>query len=358
MIPPDTSTPDRIVIRAPNWLGDAVLALPAMAAVRTHFRSTHLTVAAPPSVAALFREGTDAYPDQVLVLPTEHRAAVSALRTGRFDIAMLYPNSFRTAWQVRAAGIPERWGYARAQRGWLLTRRALRPKGTRGHGPEHHVDYYRNLVRGLGIPVDDVPPRVEATPKSRESARRVLGAWAGEQTPIVLMAPGAAYGQAKQWPPDRMAEVLVRLVRDRGVRVVLVGAGHDREAGIRMESLLRSTAPEPLSQVRNLIGQTDLGSLVALAERARVCITNDSGAMHVASATGCPIVVPFGPTDERVTRPVGRAEVLTADVFCRPCHLRDCPIDHRCMRRITVDHVFQAASRHLAFPRSTPWQNP
>jgi heptosyltransferase-2 len=341
-------------MRAPNWLGDAVLALPAMAAVRAHFPSAHLTVAASSSVAALFREGTDAYPDQVLDLPAEDRAAVAALRAGRFDIGVLFPNSFRSAWQMRRAGIPERWGYARGLRGWLLTRRALRPEGTRGRGPEHHVDFYRNLIRGLGIPCDEVPPRVEATARSREGAQRALRGWAQDAVPYVLVAPGAAYGQAKQWPPDRVAEVVVRLMRDRGVRVVLIGAGHDRAAGMEIESRVRAAAPEQWTQLRNLIGQTDLGTLVALAERARVCITNDSGAMHVASATGCPIVVPFGPTDERVTRPVGRAEVLTADVFCRPCHLRDCPIDHRCMRRITVDQVFQATSRHLAFKRSDP----
>lgn len=352
MIPPDRSAPDRVLVRAPNWLGDAVLALPAMAAIRAHFAAAHLTVAAPASVAALFREGTDAYPDQVLVLPTDQRATVTALRAGRFDIAVLFPNSFRSAWQVRRAAIPERWGMARSQRGWLLTRASLRPERTRGRGAEHHVDYYRNLVRGLGIPCDDVPPRVEATPKSRESARRALGPWAGAPGPYAIVAPGAAYGQAKQWPPDRMADLMVRLIRDRGVHIVLVGAAHDREAGVRIEARMRTSGPDLALRVRNLIGQTDLGTLVALAEQARVCVTNDSGAMHVASASGCPIVVPFGPTDERVTRPIGRAEVLTADVFCRPCHLRDCPIDHRCMRRITVDQMFHAVSRHLAFPRS------
>ena len=352
MIPPDRSTPDRVVLRAPNWLGDAVLALPAMAAVRAHFASTHLTIAAPASVAALFREGSDAYPDAVVTLPSSHRETITALRAGRFDIAVLFPNSFRSAWQMRRAGIPERWGYARSSRGWMLTRAAQRPAGTRGQGPEHHVDYYRNLVRGLGIPCDDVPPRVEATPRSRESARRVLGPWADDPAPFVIVAPGAAYGQAKQWPPDRMAALMVRLMRDRGLRIILVGAGHDREAGMQIDAHIRAEASASSINVRNLIGQTDLGTLVALAEQARVCITNDSGAMHVASATGCPIVVPFGPTDERVTRPVGRAEVLTADVFCRPCHLRDCPIDHRCMRRITVDQMFHAVSRHLAFSRS------
>jgi heptosyltransferase-2 len=135
---------------------------------------------------------------------------------------------------------------------------------------------------------------------------------------------------------------------------VLVGAAHDRDAGRAIESWLRANAAEALPRVKNLVGHTDLGTLVALTSRSRVCVTNDSGVMHVAAATGRPVVAIFGPTDERVTRPLGRGDVLTADVFCRPCHLRDCPIDHRCMKRITVDAVFAAVSRHLAFTPSGP----
>jgi heptosyltransferase-2 len=356
MIAPDHTQVARLVVRAPNWLGDAVLALPAMAAVRRHFASAHLTAAAPASVAALFREETDARPDAILVLPSDNRAATRALREGAFDLGILFPNSFRSAWMLRRAGIAQRWGIARGGRGWLLTRRSATDVG-RGFSRAnsagrfvHHVDFYRNLVRGLGIPCEDDAPVLKPSAHSRAAAEAVLehaAVPAGAR--LVGIAPGAAYGQAKQWPPARMAALMARLIRDRDVTCVVVGAAHDRPAAREIESWLRAHAPEARPRVVDVVGRTDLGSLVGLASMCRVFVSNDSGAMHVAAATGRPVVALFGPTDERVTRPIGRGDVLTADVFCRPCHLRDCPIDHRCMKRIDVDTVFAAVSRHLAY---------
>ena len=168
----------RVVIRAPNWLGDAVLALPAMAALRQHFAHASLTVAAPAGVAALFREGTGVRPDTVLVLPESPREGVRALREGKFDLGVLFPNSFRSAWMFRRAGVPERWGIARSARGFLLTRksdqRLIRRSRVSGEG-RHHADYYRALVRGLGVDCDDGPPMLAASPASKASAATLLG---------------------------------------------------------------------------------------------------------------------------------------------------------------------------------------
>ena len=216
----------------------------------------------------------------------------------------------------------------------------------------HHSEYYRELVRGLGIPVDDDAPKIVASASARAKALALIGNAEPEKARVITLAPGAAYGQAKQWPPTRVAELVARLVRDRSARCVLVGAGHDKDAGRAIETWLRANAPAALDGVVNLIGRTDLATLVAITSLSRVCVSNDSGVMHVAAATGRPVVAIFGSTDERVTRPLGRGDVLTADVFCRPCHLRDSPIDHRCMKRITVDQVFAAVSRHLAFGTS------
>ena len=333
----------RVVIRTPNWLGDAVLALPAMVALRQHFADASLTVAAPAGVAALFREDTGVRPDGVLVLPSSHRDAVRALRDGKFDLGVLFPNSFRSAWMLRRAGVAERWGVARSARGFLLTRRS-RVSGEGGH----HADYYRALVRGLGVDCDDRPPALTASQASKATALTLLTrAGVAGDARLIGVAPGAAYGQAKQWPPARMAEVIARLVREHDATCLLLGATHDRLAAREIESWLRSHAPDTQSRVLDFVGRTDLGSLVGLAAMCRVFVSNDSGAMHVAAALGPPIVAMFGPTDERATRPLGVADVLTADVFCRPCHLRDCPIDHRCMKRITVERVFTAVSRHL-----------
>jgi len=335
----------RIVIRAPNWLGDAVLALPAMTAVRRHFADAHLTVAAVPSVAALFREETEVRPDRVLELPEMTRAAVAALEGGAFDAGLLFPNSFRSAWQFSRAGIGERWGFATSMRGMLLTRKSKRPGPERGR---HQADFYRALVRGLDIPCDDAPPVLRASAPSLERATALLrqrNVTAGIK--LVGVAPGAAYGQAKQWPPDRVAAVLARLVRDAGVTCVIVGASHDRAAAREIESWLRAHASDTAARVVDLVGRTSLAALVGLTSQCDAFLSNDSGAMHVAAALGRPVVATFGPTDERATGPIGVHDVLTAPVFCRPCHLRDCPIDHRCMKRITVDRVFAAVGRHL-----------
>jgi heptosyltransferase-2 len=336
--------PRRVVVRPPNWLGDAVLALPALAAVRRHFADAHLTIAAAPAVAAVFREETDAAPDAVIEVPGGSRAAVATLRAGRFDVAVLFPNSFGSAWQVWRARVPERWGYATSGRGWLLTRRARPIRGSRRR---HQAEHYRDLALGLGLSPAEELPRLAPTAASREEAGRLVAAAAPDSGPLIGMAPGAAYGQAKQWPPERMAAVAARLIEQDGATVVLVGATHDRDAARAIESWLRLHAPGAAGRLVNLAGRTSLGALIGLIARMTAFISNDSGAMHVAAALGRPVVVVFGPTDERRTRPLGDQAVLHADVFCRPCMLRDCPIDHRCMTRVTVDDVYAAVSARL-----------
>ena len=334
--------PQRVVVRPPNWLGDAVLALPALSAVRRHFADAHLTIAAIPSVAALFRETTGARPNQIVELPAAKAPARAALRGGAFDLVVLFPNSFRSAWEVRRAGIRERWGYPTSGRGWLLTRRSRR---ARPRSSRHQSDYYRDLVRGLGIDCDDAPPEIQASAMSIERAATLLGErGVAASTPVVAFAAGAAYGQAKQWPPDRVAAVIARLVRQRDVTAVLVGASHDRDSARAIESWLRAHAPDAVARTIDLVGRTTLGALVGVAARAQVFVSNDSGAMHVAAALGRPVVAIFGPTDERATRPIGTHTVLTAAAFCRPCMLRDCPIDHRCMKRISDDQVYAAVA--------------
>jgi heptosyltransferase-2 len=336
----------RLVVRAPNWLGDAVLALPAIASIRRHFAGAHLTIAAPAGVAGLFREETDARPDSVLELPRPARAAVAALAGGRFDLGILLPNSFRSAWQFWRAGIPARWGYATGGRRLLLTRVSPRPRRPR---PAHHADYYRALVRGLDVPADEAAPRVAPTDASQARVAELLTrAHVAPGARLVGVGPGAAYGQAKQWPPDQMAAVLAKLVREAGVTCLVVGAGHDRAAARAIESWLRTHAPDAAGRVVDLVGRTSLEALVGLSARCAVFVSNDSGAMHVAAAVGRPVVALFGPTDERATRPIGDHDVITEAVFCRPCLLRDCPIDHRCMKRITVDRVAAAVLGRLA----------
>jgi heptosyltransferase-2 len=325
------------VIRAPNWLGDAVMALPAMSAIRAGFPHAALAVAAIPSIAPLFLEQTPVAQDEIVTV--DPRTERGQLEAGRFDAAILLPNSFRTAWVARQAGIPERWGYAAGGRGWMLSRRVARPRGRL-----HQAAYYQQLVRGLDLATPDIAPRVSPRTDTLDRATALLREQGvADRATLVGMAPGAAYGHAKRWPPARVAEVIVRLARDHGATCVLVGAPGDRDASREIESALPAGA-----RAIDLVGRTDLRVLVGVLSRCAAFVSNDSGAMHLAAAAGVPVTAIFGPTDERVTAPVGDHDVLVHPVFCRPCMLRDCPIDHRCMKRITVDAVTASVARRLA----------
>jgi heptosyltransferase-2 len=331
-----TSEVRRLVMRAPNWLGDAVMALPAMAAVRKAHPDAFLAVAAVSSIAPLFQEQTSAHANRVVVVDDKHEPAT--LREGAFDTAILFPNSFRSALNARRAAIPERWGYAASFRSPLLTRTARRPR-TR----VHQMAYYTELVRGLGMPVEDTLPCVRVTSATAARAAAILEqSGVPQDATLVGFAPGAAYGHAKRWPPGRVTEVIARLAREGRATCVLVGAAGDRPAGREIEQAL-----PPGIQAINLIGRTDLRVFAGVLARCRAFVSNDSGAMHLAAALGVPVTAIFGPTDERATAPAGDHDVLLHQVFCRPCMLRECPIDHRCMKGVTVEAVFQSVARRL-----------
>ena len=335
-----------MLVRAPNWLGDAVMALPALEAVRRAFAGRTVILAGLASIAPIFQERTGAAPDEILSIDRSNEAA--QLKSGRADGILLLTNSFGSAWRATRSGAAERWGYRSDGRGWLLTRGIARPRR-----PVHQVEYYLELARGLGLgdlkaenlgaeALAKAAPRIDPVPGTLERADTILvGAGLSASERIVGFAPGAAYGHAKRWPPDRVAQVIAALSR-RGVAAVMVGTGADRDTGRAIESSL-----PPDARVVNLIGRTSLRQLVGILARCAAFVSNDSGAMHVAAALRVPVTAMFGPTNERETAPRGDADVLTRDVFCRPCMLRECPIDHRCMKRIEVDAVLQSVVSQL-----------
>ena len=338
----------RLVVRTPNWLGDIVMALPVFAALREQYPEEVLVAATPGSYAPLLSLVPGV--NEVLSLPTGGGAQLRALRQGRFDAALLLTNSFGTAWTIRRAGIPERWGFSGQWRRPLLTR-ALTPPPRRP--PLHHVARYLELVRGLGIEARVTEPGGVASAEMIQRARRLLDQMGGDsRRPIVGIAPGAAYGHAKRWLPDRYARVMTRVCHEFDACVVLLGSSHDRDAGHAIECTLAATAEA--SNVVNLIGRTDLSLLVGLLAVSSAVISSDSGPMHLAAALGIPGTALFGPTDERLTSPVGRHDVLTHQVRCRPCFCRDCPIDHRCMTGISEDTVFESVVAHLTASQSEP----
>ncbi len=327
--------PERLLIRAPNWLGDAVMALPAVRAVRAALPNARIAVGAVAAVAPIFEEHTGAAQDDIVVVSAA--TEVASLAGASFDAALLLTNSFRTAWAARQAGIGDRWGYRGNMRGLLLTRPVGRPSG-----PVHQSAYYADLVRGLGIPVSETVPRMSVRPETFIRAQAfLLRHGVSVEAPVVGFAPGAAYGHAKRWPPKRVAEVIARLAGSSGATCMLVGAAGDRAAAREIELALPSGV-----RVVDFVGRTDLRLLVGLLAVCDAFVSNDSGAMHLAAALGVPVTAIFGPTDEHATAPDGN-DVLVHDVFCRPCMLRECPIDHRCMKGITVDAVFESVSRRL-----------
>ncbi len=332
--------PQTIVVLTPNWLGDAVMALPALAAVRRHHGADTLVVAARPSTAALFRMVPGV--DRVLPLDaSSRRADAEALAQIRADVALLFPNSFGSAWAVRRAGIPERWGFASDFRRPLLTKAVRKPRGRM-----HQSEYYLALVSALGMPPTGEPPRVVVPDRGVPPRVGTAGAarrW--RRGGARRHGPGRRVRAAKQWPPERFGRLARLLHERRGVVSVLVGSRADRATGDQI-------APGP--HVVDLIGQTDLPVLAGVMARSRAFVSNDSGAMHLAAAVGLPVTAVFGATDERATAPLGPAspsapphEILTCDVFCRPCMLRECPIDHRCMKRIEPERVCAAVERQL-----------
>lgn len=308
---------EKLVIFAPNWLGDAVMALPAIADVRRHAPGATIAVAARPPIAPLFKivAGVD---EVVPVEPLEKR----------FDTALLLPNSFRSAWLAARAEIPERWGYRTQLRGALLTRAVARPRRV------HQADYYRHLVQALGFPNGNAIPHLDVPPHIREAGAQALrrAGWDG-RAPVVALAPGAAYGGAKRWPPEYFAEVAADLAAD-GVHVVMIGTAADAETAALVKRAFEGRSGRG-AQLASLVGLTDLPTLAGVLANSRALVTNDSGAMHLAAAIGVAVTAMFGPTNERATRPLGDAHtILTHDVWCRPCMLRECPINHGCMRGI------------------------
>jgi len=326
-------TVPRLVVFAPNWLGDAVMALPAIAAVRRGIPHASLTIAARPTIAPLFSIVGGL--DDVVVLGKRGRE--NGTRPP-FDTAILLPNSFQSALLAWRAGVPERWGYRTDWRRPLLTRAIDPPCGL------HQVEYYQHLVGALGIrPPSPVPadPQISVSEELRANGVAELksAGWDGIR-PLVALAPGAAYGSAKRWPPAYFAELARALAAD-GVQSVMVGGRADIPVAREIEAALNGDV------VLNLMG-TDLPTLAGVLSACRALVSNDSGAMHLGAAIGLRVTAVFGPTDERLTRPAGGGHaVLTHPVWCRPCLMRECPIDHRCMRGIGVDRVAGAVRQML-----------
>lgn len=322
----------KILVRAPNWIGDVVMSLPAVRALTARYPDASLTVLAKPWVADLY-QGMRVIPIKghpgLRDLAAKWRLA-QQLRAEGFDLAVLLPNSFESAAVLKLAGIRRVIGYDRDGRGLILPD-AIDPP-LPGEIPAHQRFYYLELLRRAGI-VDALPDVREIRFDGIAEARargEALFRQAGMSLPVVGVSPGAAYGSAKRWLPERFAEAAARL----GGSVAVFGSAGEKPLCDQVAQAARG---------RSFAGATTLREFIDMAAACRVFLCNDSGAMHIAAALGVPSVTVFGPTDETATGPTGPAAAIVREpVPCAPCGKRECPIDHRCMTGVSVDRVISA----------------
>ena len=328
MTSPADSLSGPLLVRSPNWLGDAVMALPAVRNLKTLIGHEVLAVATPEKLAALWQACP--FVDQVIPLTQPKRLWTTAgeIRTGgKFTSAVLLPNSLRAAAEVFLARIPQRAGYSRDGRRALLTRGV--PVPSLNPARMHQRYYFLDLAAALNAPADDSLPELRRPPVAESGA------------PLLALCPGAEYGPAKRWPLERFAAVARYFIDVHRMRVVLLGAASDAEVADQLIKVL----PE----AENLTGKTSLAEFMGSLAGAKLALCNDSGAMHLASVLGVPTVAIFGSTEPAMTGPLGpRTAILRHHVPCSPCFLRECPLDFACMTSITPEMVIAAAEKLIA----------
>ena len=334
---------ERVVVRGANWVGDAVLTVPALRELRRVLPQAHITLATRPWAEGVFASAD--FIDDLLIIEAERGVRgffrqLRAWRGRRFDAALLFPNAFAPALTAFAARVPLRFGYATDGRAALLTHSLPVPdwRSTR-----HEVFYYLNLVSELERALTGATAAVEREPRTdlhvselrKAEAAKLLHARGVTFTrPLVALCPGSTNSRAKRWPADRYAALADMMIEEAGVEVLLIGAREELGVTREVVALMRR-APVVLT------GETDLAESVAVLSHVDLLVTNDTGPAHVAAALGRPVVVVFGPTNPLTTRPFSDlAEVVRRPPDCAPCMLRDCPIDHRCMTAISPAEVF------------------
>ncbi len=346
------SLPPKIMVRAPNWVGDAVMAVPALRELRRIFADSKITLVARPWVAGLFDgEGlADALISVgdargVFQKTREFIRQARRLKRERFDLAVLLQNAAGAALAARAAGVKKIAGYPTDGRRALLS---IVIPFEPNYKTLHQVRYYLNIASELErmltgtsrVEIETAQPSLHINTEDKTRACELLepfGIKAGAR--IVAINPGATNSRAKRWLPERFAAVADQLVERDGFQAIIIGAAGDIEAAREVARLMRSPAAM-------LAGRTNIAQLKAVLACSQLVVSNDTGAAHVSAALGVPTVVVFGPTEHVSTRPLSKlAMVVRHDVECSPCMLRDCPIDHRCMARVEVDDVYRAARR-------------
>lgn len=331
----------KILIRSVNWLGDAVMTTPALSVVREHFPHAEIAILANEMVSELFAHHPGI--DHIITFHRngKHRGVAGRLRLAaelrrhRFELAINLPNSFDSAIVPWLAGVPSRIGKCSDGRTLLLNGRYHFVKAT---PPRHEVDYYLDLLGHFGISGNRTPLRLYVSADEERNAAEHLVQYGVQPNDFVLgINPGASYGSAKRWYPERFAQVAKHLSESWGAKVILFGGPGETAIAADIERDLEGSAI-------NVAGTTSVREMMALIKRCNFFITNDSGPMHVAAAFSIPLVAIFGSTDHTGTSPYSaNSVVVRSEVECAPCKLRECPTDHRCMTSVTAEAVIAAA---------------
>jgi heptosyltransferase-2 len=331
----------KILIRSVNWIGDAVMTTPAISVIRDFFPQAEITILANEMVSQLFLHHPGIDTTITFHRTGKHRGVAGRLRLAAelrkqcFDLAIILPNSFDSAVVPWLARIPHRIGKCSDGRTLLLNGRYETAKGP---AKCHEVEYYLNLMKYFGITGRKVPLCLSTTAAEEQSASELLAEHGIQQNDFILgINPGASYGSAKRWYPERFAEVARALADQWSAKIVIFGGPGETKIAEDIERRLEGTAT-------NVAGKTSVRELMALIKLCDFFITNDSGPMHIAAAFDVPLVAIFGSTDHTGTSPYNQKSVVVRhNVECSPCKLRECPIDHRCMTGVTAEAVVEAA---------------
>jgi len=359
--------PRRILVRGTNWLGDAVMTTPALLRLREKYPDAHIALLTPEKLKDLWLHHP-AVNETISFAPGENVFSIAKkLRDGNFDLALVLPNSPRSALEVYLAGIPQRLGYARAWRNFFLTQTVasradavkmrkrsvaeikdlvadnskLKIKNSKPPTSAHQIHEYLHLAAALGANPEPLAPQLTVTPDEIEAAKKKFGLEKIDR-PVFGLNPGAEYGPAKRWPVEKFIAAAQEIQKRTNCAWLLFGGKSDAAITNQIESATRN----PQSAIFNLAGKTSLRELMSFLKLCRVLLTNDTGPMHVAAALGTPVVVPFGSTSPELTGPGlpgdARNHLIKSDAPCAPCFLRECPIDFRCMNGISVERVVAA----------------
>lgn len=337
--------PTNILVRMPNWIGDAVMATPILEDLRNHYKDAKMTAMCQSPVGAVIQNNP--HVDSIFnfkrpsgwIHRIHHFEVIELIEEGKYDLGVLLTNSFSSAWWFYRGHVKNRLGFAGGLRDLLLNQAHPFSKNKE---TQHQVITYKTLLEPLGIPVSKTIPQLYISLKEQTDALHFLKTLSIDPNKNVIVGinPGAAYGSAKCWPPERYKEVTHKLLENSEVVILYFGDA----SGAPLINQICKGMPE---RVINLAGRTSLREFMALIQCCSIFLTNDSGPMHIAAALGIRLLALFGSTNEIKTGPYPQGTVIHKHVDCSPCYKRVCPIDFRCMTRIEVDEVYDQLKKML-----------